>query len=93
MLSILIMANIFIYIISLILSLIVSDSYVFFKSKLAVMFLYIYSVYKELFFFCREEEKKNGTVTGTDGEDSQEENEKRLSRLPKKRFEWNETIR
>ncbi|KAG8191001.1 hypothetical protein JTE90_010859 [Oedothorax gibbosus] len=42
---------------------------------------------------AREEEKKNGTITGTDGEDSQEENEKRLSHLPKKRFQWNDTIR
>lgn len=30
---------------------------------------------------------------GTDGEDSQEENEKRISCIPKKRFEWNDSIR
>ncbi|XP_055929034.1 ubinuclein-2-like [Argiope bruennichi] len=43
---------------------------------------------------AREEEKKNGVITGTDGEESgDEEGDKKVSRIPKKRFEWNDTIR
>ncbi|GFT27768.1 ubinuclein-2, partial [Nephila pilipes] len=42
---------------------------------------------------ARDEEKKNGTLTGTDGEDSEEDGEKKISRIPKKRFEWNDSIR
>ncbi|GFX96974.1 ubinuclein-2 [Trichonephila clavipes] len=42
---------------------------------------------------ARDEEKKNGALTGSDNEDSEEDGEKKLSRIPKKRFEWNDTIR
>ncbi|GIY56961.1 hypothetical protein CDAR_267781 [Caerostris darwini] len=44
-------------------------------------------------FNARKEEKKNGAITGTDGEESDEDGEKKFSPIPIKRFEWNDTIR
>lgn len=32
-------------------------------------------------------------MAGSDGEDSREDGEKKPSRLPRKHFEWNDTIR
>ncbi|XP_015922507.1 ubinuclein-2 isoform X2 [Parasteatoda tepidariorum] len=42
---------------------------------------------------ARDENKKIDVPIGTDGEESQEEGDKKASHFPKKRFEWNDTIR